>query len=90
MQLLRDQSRKHKFYQIDDEIISGVTLNSVYPDYRDPQSLQVETKNYPCLKATAIGSGKLSIYPAIQQIQPLNSTSAVQPSARQVNRYADG
>ena len=31
--IIEDQSRKHKFYQIDEEIMSGVTLNSVYPDY---------------------------------------------------------
>lgn len=31
--IIEDQSRKHKFYQIDDEVMSGVTLNSVYPDY---------------------------------------------------------
>ncbi|MEM7304719.1 MAG: type II secretion system protein GspC [Pseudomonadota bacterium] len=31
--IIEDQARKHKFYQIDDEVISGVTLNSVYSDY---------------------------------------------------------
>ncbi|MEM8843874.1 MAG: type II secretion system protein GspC [Pseudomonadota bacterium] len=31
--IIEDQSRKHKLYHIDDEIISGVTLNSVYSDY---------------------------------------------------------
>ena len=31
--IIEDQAKKHKFYQIDDEITSGVTLNSVYEDY---------------------------------------------------------
>ena len=31
--IIENQSKKHKFYQIDEEITSGVTLHSVYPEY---------------------------------------------------------
>ena len=31
--IIENQSRKHKYYQLDDEVMSGVTLNSVYPNY---------------------------------------------------------
>ena len=31
--IIENQSRKHKYYQVDDEVMSGVTLNSVYPNY---------------------------------------------------------
>lgn len=31
--IIEDKSKKHKLYHIDDEINSGVTLHSVYPEY---------------------------------------------------------
>ena len=31
--IIENQSNKHKFYQIDEEVTSGVTLHSVYADY---------------------------------------------------------
>lgn len=31
--IIADQTKKHKYYQIDDEITSGVTLAAVYPEY---------------------------------------------------------
>ena len=31
--IIQDNTKKHKYYQIDDEVSSGVTLHSVFPDY---------------------------------------------------------
>ena len=31
--IIENETKKHKFYHIDDEITSGVTLHSVFPDY---------------------------------------------------------
>jgi len=31
--IIQNQQKKHKFYQLDEEVTSGVTLHSVYQDY---------------------------------------------------------
>lgn len=31
--IIQDNTKKHKYYHIDDEVSSGVTLHSVFPDY---------------------------------------------------------
>lgn len=79
--IIEDQSRKHKYYQIDDEIISGVTLNSVYPDYVIlNRSGRNEKLSLP--KATAKGLESIN-QPRNQQNQPLNVPPSTQP---QTNR----
>ena len=57
--IIQNESKKHKFYQIDEEITSGVTLHSVFADYvLLSRSGRTEKLSLP--KATANGLTKVS------------------------------
>ena len=57
--IIQNESKKHKFYQIDEEITSGVTLHSVFADYvLLSRSGRTEKLSLP--KASAKGFTKVS------------------------------
>ena len=76
--IIEDQSRKHNFYQIDDEVISGVTLNSVYPDY---VILNRAGRNEKLSLPRATAKGLKNINQSVGQQPPAAPVTSPQPQS---------
>ncbi len=78
--IIENESKKHKLYHIDDEITSGVTLHSVYPEYV-LLSRAGSTEKLSLPKATLNGLGRPDDTPV--------ATSLASPNRTQIALSAD-